>query len=297
MVMPCQTIRAMVFGAAPVVTCDNEESPIEESQIQPASLDFRLGKQVSCVRSAGLPHESSVKKLIDRKQKYDFELHAGRLNRLEKGNTYIVPLLERCDLPDNVFLEFSPKSSTGRTDVFVRVLCDNHPHYDTTPPGYRGPLYLEITPLSFDVLVRHGLSLVQGRFKRVQSSRLSDDEIRRLHITQGIMFGRDGKPLGQKELRVHDSELYYHIDLDRDIVGFVAKQTKTDALNLTVSGDAKLHRPADFWEPDSRTLLPARDRGAYPYTTLRVRADPYLQAHDRRNPAALRRFLRSGFRS
>ncbi len=159
-------------------------------------------------------------------------------------------LLESCALPDDVYIEFSPKSSTGRCDVFVRVLCDRHSHYDITPPGYHGPLYAEITPLSFDVEIKQGLSLLQGRFKNVNSKRLTSKNIKDLHIEYGVLFGQDGEPLEQKNLEVRDDELYFHVDLKAEIVGFIAKSTVLGPVRLTASErEGNQHSPEDFWDP------------------------------------------------
>jgi dCTP deaminase len=248
MVMPCQYLQTAVSGAAPIIHIP-EEFPLSAKQIQPASIDLRLGQMAFRMWAAALPHDRYVTDLIEQGKKYDFALSEHDTNALEVGAVYLIPLLETCALPNDKYIEFSPKSSTGRSDVFCRVLCDNWPHYDRTPPGYHGMLYLEVMPLSFDVRICCGLSLVQGRLKNVGDEPLNSNEITDLHMESGILLNNDGAPLNQKDLMVRDSELFLHIDLKREIVGFSAKSTITQALDLT-KDDA--HEPDDYWVPIRR---------------------------------------------
>lgn len=260
MVMSSQEIRRVVFGKVPMLFVADDKFPITDDQIQAASFDFRLGRSAHRMRSAALPHEESVADLIAKYRKFDFELDDRQGKYLEAGDTYIIPLLEGCSLPSGVGLEFTPKSSTGRVDVFCRVLADNVSHYDLLPAGYHGLLYLEVTPLSHDVKVQAGLSLVQGRFKTSGSMQLSGQEIERLHMQEGILFGADGQPLQPKDLRIVNDELYYHIDLAREVVGFVSKAT-TSPINMNLTNT---YEPDDFWEPIRRpkdgqlVLLPGK---------------------------------------
>jgi dCTP deaminase len=255
MVMPSQMIRRNAFGASPTIL-SSAENPITEDQIQPASLDLRLGSAVYRVWSAALPRKyQPILDMVSPKErhKYTFSLDRETTNFLEKDGTYVVELMESCALPQHAWIEFSPKSSTGRCDVFARVLCNNNPHYDMTPKGYQGPLWLEITPLSFDVGVREGLSLVQGRIKTEDTHMLSNRELSELQVEHGVLCGMDGAPLCQGDLSIHDSELYYHVDLDRPVVGFVAKTNAGMSIDLTQGGGSGLlHEPKDFWVPIER---------------------------------------------
>ena len=253
MVMPSQRIRRIVHGASPGISAS---TPITEDQIQPASLDLRLGSNIWRVWSASLPGQyETVKDMVSRegRHKYHFTLEREKAHFLEKGHTYVVELMESCALPKHEWIEFSPKSSTGRCDVFARVLCDKHSHYDMTPHGYHGSLYLEITPLSFDVGVREGLSLVQGRIKSDDTHMLSNRELSDLQRDHGVLRNRDGRPLAQGDITIHDSELYYHIDLDRPIVGFEAKVQPNMALDMNAGKEGiPLCDPKDFWVPIER---------------------------------------------
>lgn len=248
MVLPYQKIKQAVYGKVPAITAP-EGSPVTEDQIQPASLDVRIGKKVYRNWAATVSHGRFVTDLLDNQRKYDFELFKNRTNALEKDHTYLIELMEGCALPEDMYLEFSPKSSTGRCDVFARVVCDRYSHYDLTPPGYHGPLYLEVTPKSFDVSVELGLSLMQARLKTVGTQAMDDREIRDLHMSDGLLYDNHGKPIPQNKLEIRDRELFFHIDLTRDVVGFAVKNTVMKPLDLTAKGTLE---PDDFWQPIRR---------------------------------------------
>ena len=146
-------------------------SAFDPDQIQPASLDLRLGARVWRVRASFLP---GVRRVMERMP--DVTMHELDLTRgavLEKGCVYIAELQERIALPPGVSARANPKSSTGRIDVFVRLLTDRGPAFDDIADGYEGPLYLEIAPQTFSVLARTGTRLNQLRLKRGAPPRLS----------------------------------------------------------------------------------------------------------------------------
>ena len=133
-------------------------------QIQPASLDLRLGEVAYRVRASFLPGpQTTVAKRIDELKLHEIALGDGAV--LETGCVYIVPLLESLALPDGIAAAANPKSSTGRLDVFTRVIADETRGFDRIKPGYHGPLYAEISPRTFPVLVREGSRLSQIRFR------------------------------------------------------------------------------------------------------------------------------------
>lgn len=246
MVMPYQAIMKAVRGRAPIITAP-EKSPIGDDQIQPSSLDLRLGGTAIKLNASVVPDkETFVSDIIERLKGYDFGLSPHKTNRLDKGATYLVPLIESCALPEDTYLEISPKSSAGRSDAFVRIICDRFPHFDVTPPGYHGPLFAVVTPMSFDVEIKEGLSLVQARIKRIGAPRVTQREIQSLHAEYGLLFGPDGKPLEQKDLHIRHDKLYYHLDLQAPIVGFAGRHTASKALDLTARETLD---PMDFWEP------------------------------------------------
>jgi len=133
-------------------------------QIQPASLDMRLGRIAYRLRASFLPGpERTVNDCLQDISMHEINLEAGAV--LETGCVYLVPLLESLSLPDHLSAAANPKSSTGRLDVFTRVIGDNCSQFDAIPHGYKGPLYLEIAPRTFSILVRTGDRLAQIRFR------------------------------------------------------------------------------------------------------------------------------------
>jgi dCTP deaminase len=158
-------------------------------QIQPASLDLRLGATAFRVRASFLPGPRAT--VADRVE--EFTLHEIDLSEsavLETGCVYIVPLLETLALPADLAATTNPKSSTGRLDVFTRVITDHARAFDQIGAGYHGPLYAEISPRTFPVLVREGSRLSQIRFRRgnavLDAAALAD-----LHATEGLVDAAD----------------------------------------------------------------------------------------------------------
>ena len=158
-ILPCQAIEALIANGA--IAADVAFDP---DQVQPASLDLRLGPVAWRVRASFLP--GAGRKVADRiagVAMHKLDLSAGAV--LEKGCVYLVEVAERLALPAGVSARANPKSSTGRVDVFVRLLTDHGEAFDDVAPGYAGPLYLEIAPQTFSVLVRAGTRLNQLRLK------------------------------------------------------------------------------------------------------------------------------------
>src|SRR5438270_11171600 len=134
-------------------------------QIQPASLDLRLGEVAYRVRASFLPGpDTTVAERIDQLKLHEIALGDGAV--LETGCVYIVPLIESLALPPGLAAAANPKSSTGRLDVFTRVIADRARGFDQVEQGYHGPLYAEISPRTFPILVREGSRLSQIRFRR-----------------------------------------------------------------------------------------------------------------------------------
>ena len=215
-----QQIKALIARGALAST-----PAIAPTQIQPSSLDLRLATRGYRVRSGFLPENVRVADRLEEMSLYAFDLTDGAV--LEKGHCYIVPLLERIEQPLPYLVRANPKSSTGRLDLFTRLLADRCGRFETVPPGYTGPLYLEIVPRSFPVKVKAGLSLCQIRFSQGNAS-LSDDELRAEHQNGGLLFDDEGVPLPVGKLRL-DRGLMMGIALrrDRDItgpVGYVARR-------------------------------------------------------------------------
>ncbi|MEP1198685.1 2'-deoxycytidine 5'-triphosphate deaminase [Tateyamaria sp.] len=208
---------------------------VTSAQIQPASLDLRLGQVAYRVRASFLAGHGRT--VADRLE--EFEMHRVDLNDgavLEKGCVYVVPLMERLSLPADVQAVANAKSSTGRLDLLTRTICDGGTEFDRIVPGYDGPLYAEICPRSFSVLVRPGMRLNQIRFRAGQAV-LSDADLTALHTDMPLVDGD----------AVIDDGLGFSVDLrlpNTTLVGYRAKP-HTGVIDLDNIGH---YAPADFWE-------------------------------------------------
>ena len=225
--------------------------PCVAGQVQPASLDLRLGDRAYRVRASFLPgKDRSVASRLTEFGMHEVDLTPGAV--LEKGCVYLVPLQERLALPYALSAVANAKSSTGRLDLLTRTVTDGGTEFDRIAPGYEGPLYAEICPRSFSVLVRPGMRLNQIRF-RAGDAVLDDATLRDLHATTPLV---DGTP-------VIDDGLGFSVDLspgDGAIVGWRAKP-HTGLIDLDRLGH---YRPADFWEAvrtDHRQIV--LDPGAF----------------------------------
>ncbi|MEW5424918.1 2'-deoxycytidine 5'-triphosphate deaminase [Amorphus sp. 3PC139-8] len=221
------------------------ERPFDADQIQPASLDLRLGTVAHRIRASFLPGpEVSVADKLAEVTLHTIDLSQGAV--LETGCVYVVPLQERLALPSAVAASTNPKSSTGRLDVFTRVIADRAGAFDRVPAGYSGPLYAEISPRTFPVLVRTGSRLSQIRFRR-GSTTLSDAELTELHRNE---------PLVAPGNAAIDSGLQLSIDLESElesaIVGYRGKR-HTGVIDVDRKDGYDI---ADFWDPV--TVRPGR---------------------------------------
>ena len=171
--------------------------PSIPAQVQPASLDLRLGPVAYRIRASFLPGKgSTVESKLLAMQSHVIDLTKGAV--LETECVYLVPLMERLDLRSTLSATANPKSSTGRLDVFTRLIADGTNSFDYVPPGYSGPLYIEISPRSFSILVRQGSRLNQLRVLRRTTRQardkrfLSDAELRALHKRSPLVELRAG---------------------------------------------------------------------------------------------------------
>lgn len=234
-VLPSQSIRQMLADGQ--IRSDLATLP---GQIQPASLDLRLGTVAWRVRASFLPGRGrTVKERLN-----DFEMHKVDLTDgavLEKGCVYVVPLMESLALPESVNAVANAKSSTGRLDLFTRLITDGGTEFDRVDAGYSGPLYAEISPRSFSVLARPGMRLNQIRFRQGQVI-LSDAELRSMDAEQALV-----------DVEAHiDHGLGFSVDLtarESGIVGYRAKP-HTGLIDLDLIGH---YDAAEFWEPVQAT--------------------------------------------
>jgi dCTP deaminase len=232
-ILPDRMIDALARAGAILAA-----TPFAPGQIQPASLDLRLGHVAYRVRASFLPGPGiPVADRIAALQLHQINLSDGAV--LETGCVYIVPLMERLALPPDIAASANPKSSTGRLDVFTRVIADGTRGFDRIGSGYHGPLYAEISPRTFPVLVRAGSRLSQIRFRRGTSildtaavaalhaaERLVDDD--RADVSEGIAVGVDLAGFGS-------------------VIGYRAKR-HTGLIDVDHRAGYDV---ADFWEPIS----------------------------------------------
>lgn len=181
-VLPSQALRAMIAAGAIAAP-----GGVPEALIQPASLDLRLGDKAWRIRASFLAgHGKTVAERAARFSMHEIDLRPGAV--LEKGCVYLVPLQERVSLPADVSAMANAKSSTGRLDLLTRLIADNGVEFDRIESGYDGPLYAEISPRSFSVLVRPGMRLNQIRLRRGDLS-VGDEALRALHKAERLVDG------------------------------------------------------------------------------------------------------------
>ncbi len=240
-ILPASHLRGMIQRGRIQALKD-----VEDAQIQPASLDLRLGSVAWRIRASFLPGpEATVKTRIEQLALHQIDLTKGAV--FEAGCVYIVPLLESVALPYRVSGIANPKSSTGRLDVFTRLITDRAKEFDRIEPGYEGPLYAEVSPRSFSILVREGSRLNQLRLRR-GSPPFSDTELKRLQEEQGIVAG--------------DADISNGIALTVDLKGWdglVGYRAKRHAGLIDVDKPG-VHDVSDFWEqirarPDATVVL------------------------------------------
>lgn len=229
-VLPSQSIVKMLADGLII-----PDQPLIDGQIQPASLDLRLGNVAYRVRASFLTgREKTVTDRLADFQMHKIDLRDGAV--LEKGCVYVVPLMEGLALPDTITAVANAKSSTGRLDLLTRLITDYGVEFDRIEAGYTGPMYAEICPRSFSVLVRPGMRLNQIRFRRGQTI-LSDAALAVLQDNQQLVSGT-----------AHiDHGVGFSVDLKlpgSDLVGYRAKP-HTGVIDLDRINH---YAAADFWE-------------------------------------------------
>lgn len=223
-------ISTLIDGGAISAT-----TPFEDGQVQPASLDLRLGSRAYRVRASFLTGRGqSVTDRLEQFTMHEIDLTGGAV--LEKNCVYVVPLMESLALPEGMTAAASAKSSTGRLDLLTRIITDNGVEFDRVPEGYSGPLYVEICPRSFSVLVQPGLMLNQIIFRNGKTF-INDEDLKALHAKTPIVDG---------EAVISDG-LGFSVDLkptSGDLVGYRAKP-HTGVIDLS---QIAAYDPAEYWE-------------------------------------------------
>jgi dCTP deaminase len=257
-ILPSHVLKRLLAARREIVA----DEPVTEAQIQPASIDLRLGPVAYRVRASFLPGpEATVADKLASVFMHEVDLTQGAV--LETGCVYIVPLLERAEFSARISGAANPKSSTGRIDVFTRLITDRAQAFDRVDAGYRGPLYAEISPQTFPVLVRKGSRLNQLRIRH-GSPQFSDTQLRRLHAEQALV---DVEP-------DIDNGLGFSIDLKGP--GRIGWRAKRHTGLIDVDRPDVLE-PRDYWDsieanaaghlvldPDEFYILASRERVAIP---------------------------------
>lgn len=249
MAMPRQMLLGATRGVAPMIRGEH----IRDDQFQAATMDLRLGHTVDAVEAAFSPEpHRSIKDFVKEISHYNFDLSRDKTHHLDARKIYVVPLMESCELPEDSRMIFSPKSSIGRNDIHVRVMAERWPYYDQTPWGYKGPLWALIASHTFHVGIRAELALVQARIKTKESRPLTSQEIYYAHAHLGIAYDKMGVPLSPHDgVKIRDDSMHFHIDLERDVIGFRAKRNVGKQLDL--SAPPHSHDWKEFWERLTRS--------------------------------------------
>jgi dCTP deaminase len=240
-ILPYQTLVQMVRAR------DIKGFPhaVEPEQIQPASIDLRLGRTAYRVRASFLPGpHATVMDKIRQLEGYPIDLGAEDGAVLETGCVYVVPLQESLTLPSDIHGVANPKSSTGRLDILTRLITDHGNAFDEIGRGYDGPLYLEIAPQTFSVVVRQGTRLNQARFQRLGAA-LATSPLRELYARGQLVKPQNAL----QDSDIKDGLVPVTIDLQGagpgSLIGYRARK-HADRIDLEKLGH---YDPADFWEP------------------------------------------------
>jgi dCTP deaminase len=259
-ILPSHVLKRLIRARKEILSADE----FEDGQIQPASIDLRLGALAYRVRASFLPGpNATVEEKLSSVFMHQIDLTNGAV--LETNCVYIVPLLEHADFSARISGTANPKSSTGRIDVFVRLITDRGQAFDRIEAGYRGPLYAEISPRTFPVLVRKGSKLNQLRIRH-GSPQFTDTQLRRLHAEHPLVGG---------EADI-DNGLALSIDLKGEGSGRIGWRAKRHTGLIDVDKRGALD-PYEYWDsieasasrhmvldPDEFYILVSREAVAIP---------------------------------
>ncbi len=261
-VLVSQDIRELIENR--VITAD---SPIDEKQIQPASLDLRLGDEAFEVRDSFLPRRGqSIEQILEREKLRRFNLDGSQ--EFQSGRVYVVPLRESLDLIPDVEGKVNPKSSVGRVDLFVRLVVDGYPVFDRVPKNYKGKLYAIVIPQAFNVIAHPGVTLNQLRLCQ-GNARLNDFALNLALRRHKLIY--HGDLPATTEVTV-DNGIYLSVQVNEGFAAYKAKKTKKP-IDLSKEG---FYEQSDFFdkveskdgriiiEKNSFYLLAAREKVRIP---------------------------------
>ena len=249
-ILPSQKIREMLrdgeIKSIPMV------GPVEPDQVQPASIDLRLGDWAYPVETSFLPGKGmrvleKMRQLDERYDDFKIDLRNGAV--LEKGRIYVIPLMEAINLRSEVAAFANPKSSTGRLDILTRLIADGGTIFDQVNEGYQGDLFIEVAPRSFSVVVKTGTRLNQLRFRRTRGEEpkaITSSDWKQL-VDQGQLANFGDHAQNAKSMKT--GVLPFTVDLigtgDEDsLIGYRAKKHTT-----RIDLEMRDYDPLDFWEP------------------------------------------------
>ena len=241
-VIPAQGIRSLIASGG-IAAADG----VPEALIQPASLDLRLGRRAWRVRASFLAgRNATVAERLKSFAMHEIDMGPGAV--LETGCVYVVELMERLALPPELSAAANAKSSTGRLDLFTRLIHDNSAEFDRIASGYHGPLYAEITPRTFSVLARPGIRLNQIRFRQGSSAELDDAALAALHASDPLV-----SPPEEAQIQ---GGLSFSVDLQPGADGLVGWRARNHAelIDLERIG---AYAVRDFWDPVTAQSLAA----------------------------------------
>ena len=242
-ILPSQSIEELIAAGHITAT-----PPVAPEQIQPSSLDLRIGPVAYRIRASFLSSRNS--RVIDKL--HDNHLYKIDLTRpavLERGCAYIAPLLEELSLPSDISGKANPKSTTGRLDVFTRLITDFGSEFERVPAGYKGKLYTEIVPRTFSIVLHEGARLNQLRLRRGNPPP-SDSELERLHESETLVYTENDV---RGDALISNKSLWLSVDLNgdenSDIIGYKARRN-TALIDLSKINH---YDPLEYWEPIHRT--------------------------------------------
>ena len=217
-------------------------SPVPNGNYQPASLDLRLGNTAYSLQCSFLANASTVEAKLHELTIQKIDLRDGAV--LERNRPYLIPLQEEFNLPEEIWAKANPKSSTGRLDIFTRLVTDLNNHFDTIPSGYKGPAYLEVFSRSFTIKLQTGICLNQVRLFN-GDPRCNPGEVLDLHRQRALMFNGQGQPLEPGPTADNKASFSVLLNDGPYPIGYRAKRNSA-LLDISRNG-AYDHR--EYWQP------------------------------------------------
>lgn len=247
-VLPAQAIQELMRSGRLMA-----DVPIDDTQIQPASIDLRLGPIAYRVRASFLPGRfATVMDRIRALHMADLDLSTPAV--LEKGCIYIVPVLERVNLPQDMSARANPKSTTGRLDIFTRLITDYGVEFEQVPAGYTGQLYVEVVSRTFTVILGAETKLNQLRFIRGKPG-TPDSVVSALHDEEVLVYTEDDNPAAAQIDKGLKISMSLQGDANSNVVAYKAKKN-APAVDLS---KVDFYPPEEFWdavrEPKSKAII------------------------------------------